>query len=72
LAVLDVDGPTDRHGTPPRLLACELAALGYTRVRREEMADGAYLMIFRAPTAAERPASVADVRTRVSAARCRA
>ena len=72
LAVLDVDGPTDRHGTPPRLLVCELGALGYARVRREAMADGAYLMIFRAPTAAERPRSVADVRARVASANCRA
>lgn len=72
LAVLDVDGPTDRHGTPPRLLVCELGALGYARVRRETMADGAYLMIFRAPTAAERPTSIADVRARVASANCRA
>jgi SAM-dependent methyltransferase len=41
LAILDVDAPTDRHGTPPRLLVCELQAMGYLRVRREEMADGA-------------------------------
>jgi SAM-dependent methyltransferase len=72
LAVLDVDAPTDRHGTPPRLLVCELGALGYVRLRREEMADGAYLMIFRAPTAAGRTQSPADVRARVAKAKCRA
>lgn len=72
LAVLDVDGPTDRHGTPPRLLTCELGALGYVRQRREAMADGAYLMIFRAPTAAERTTSASDVRARVAKANCRA
>lgn len=72
LAVLDVDAPTDRHGTPPRLLACELGALGYVRLRREEMADGAYLMIFRAPTASSRTRSAADVRARVAQAKCRA
>lgn len=72
LAVLDVDGPTDRHGTPPRLLACELGALGYVRQRREAMADGAYLMIFRAPSAAERTTGAADVRARVAKANCRA
>lgn len=72
LAVLDVDAPTDRHGTPPRLLQCELAALGYARVRREAMPDGAYLMVFRAPTATERTTSATDVRTRVARARCRA
>lgn len=72
LAVLDVDAPTDRHGTPPRLLACELGALGYVRLRREEMADGAYLMIFRAPTAAARTQTSAEVRARVAKAKCRA
>jgi SAM-dependent methyltransferase len=72
LAVLDVDGPTDAHGTPPRLLICELGALGYTRVRRHEMADGAYLIIFSAPSEANRSRSAADVRARVAKAKCRA
>lgn len=72
LAVLDVDAPTDRHGTPPRLLICELGALGYRRQRRVEMADGAYLLIFTAPDEARRTRSAAEVRERVAAARCRA
>jgi SAM-dependent methyltransferase len=71
LAILDVDGPTDRHGTPPRLLVCELQAMGYLRVRREEMADGAYLMIFSAPDAVRRTTSATDVRERVAKANCR-
>jgi len=71
LAVLDVDGPTDRHGTPTRLLACELGALGYVKQRQQTMADGAYLMIFSAPSAAERTTSAADVRARVAKAQCR-
>ena len=29
VAVLDVDGPIERHGTPRALLLCELAAAGY-------------------------------------------
>ncbi|MGA0920264.1 MAG: class I SAM-dependent methyltransferase, partial [Gemmatimonadaceae bacterium] len=72
LAIVDIDAPTDRHGTPPRLLVCELQAMGYLRVRREEMADGAYLMIFSAPDAVRRTTSAADVRTRVAKANCRA
>ncbi|MFM2140591.1 MAG: hypothetical protein RLZZ25_856 [Gemmatimonadota bacterium] len=72
LAILDIDAPTDRHGTPPRLLVCELQAMGYLRVRREEMADGAYLMIFSTPDAVRRTTSAADVRTRVAQANCRA
>jgi ubiquinone/menaquinone biosynthesis C-methylase UbiE len=51
VGVLDVDGPTDRHGTPPRLLRCEFEAMGYTYVRRQTLADGAYLALFRAPAA---------------------
>lgn len=27
--VVDANRPTDQHGTPPRLLACEFAAVGY-------------------------------------------
>ena len=72
LAILDIDAPTDRHGTQPRLLVCELQAMGYLRVRREEMADGAYLMIFSTPDAVRRTTSAADVRTRVAQANCRA
>ena len=72
LAILDQDAPTDRHGTPPRLLTCELGAMGYALMRREEMPDGAYLMIFRAPEGAARPTSAADVAARVARARCRA
>ncbi len=71
VGVLDVDGPTDRHGTPPSLLRCEFQALGYTYVRRDEMADGAYLITFRAPTDAARATTAAQVRSRVATANCR-
>ena len=71
LAILDQDAPTDRHGTPPRLLICELGAVGYSRVRRDAMPDGAYVITFRAPDAATRPRDAADVRARVAAANCR-
>ncbi len=57
VAVLDVDGPTDRHGTPPQLLRCEFEAMGYTYVRRETLADGAYLAVFRAPASPTRAAA---------------
>lgn len=71
LAILDQDAPTDRHGTPPRLLICELGAVGYSRVRRDDMPDGAYVITFRAPDAGTRPRDAADVRARVAAANCR-
>jgi ubiquinone/menaquinone biosynthesis C-methylase UbiE len=37
--VVDADRPTDRHGTPPRLLICEFAAIGYELTRFERLAD---------------------------------
>ena len=47
--VVDADRPTDAHGTPPRLLACEFAALGYALVDQVEMpAAGGYLAAFEA------------------------
>lgn len=71
IGVVDSDGPTDQHGTPPRLLTCEFGALGYRRIRRETLADGSYLMTFAAPDAERRAASAAEVRERVAKARCR-
>ena len=37
--VVDADRPTDRHGTPPRLLVCEFGAVGYELTRFERLAD---------------------------------
>jgi ubiquinone/menaquinone biosynthesis C-methylase UbiE len=50
VGIIDNDKPTRRHGTPPRLLRCELAAVGYREVGfwRLDPADG-YLMVFTPP-----------------------
>ena len=50
VAIIDVDKPTDRHGTPPALLRCELAAVGYRQVDFLSLApaDG-YLAVFGPP-----------------------
>lgn len=37
--VVDADRPTDRHGTPPRLLVCEFNAVGYELTRFERLGD---------------------------------
>jgi ubiquinone/menaquinone biosynthesis C-methylase UbiE len=37
--VVDADRPTDRHGTPQRLLVCEFNAVGYGLTRFERMPD---------------------------------
>jgi ubiquinone/menaquinone biosynthesis C-methylase UbiE len=52
VAIIDVDRPTQDHGTPPELLRCELAAVGYRQVDFTSLtpADG-YLAVFvPAPT----------------------
>jgi ubiquinone/menaquinone biosynthesis C-methylase UbiE len=47
LIVVDADRPTFQHGTPPRLLQCELAAVGFERVRLRAMPSaGGYLAAF--------------------------
>jgi ubiquinone/menaquinone biosynthesis C-methylase UbiE len=37
--IVDADRTTDRHGTPPRLLICEFASVGYELTRFERLAD---------------------------------
>lgn len=37
VVVVDADRPTDRHGTPPKLLICEFAAIGYQLTRFERL-----------------------------------
>ena len=39
VVVVDADRPTDQHGTPPRLLICEFAAVGYKLDRFEPLPD---------------------------------
>ncbi|MFZ2996856.1 class I SAM-dependent methyltransferase [Sphingobium sp.] len=59
LIVVDADRPTDQHGTPPRLLMCEMAAMGF---RMQELVPkptaGGYLVRFRRITARPDPASI--------------
>jgi SAM-dependent methyltransferase len=52
-----VDGfkPTSEHGTPPSLLRCELAAVGYREIRLDRLTGSdAYLGIFAPPSVASR------------------
>ena len=39
IIVVDADRPTDRHGTPPRLLVCEFNAVGYALSRFDRLPD---------------------------------
>lgn len=48
VVVVDADRLTQNHGTPPALLQCEFAAVGYIQVSRQEMPSaGGYLATFR-------------------------
>ncbi|WP_375197203.1 class I SAM-dependent methyltransferase [Sphingobium sp.] len=59
LIVVDANRPTDQHGTPPRLLACELAAMGF---RLEELVPkptaGGYFARFKRVAARPDPAAI--------------
>ncbi len=63
IGIVDVDKPTQDHGTPPALLRCELAAVGYREVELVPLApaDG-YLAIFAPPTELPSPASIKPCR----------
>jgi SAM-dependent methyltransferase len=55
LGIVDAFGPTSKHGTPPKLLRCELAAVGYREISFERLTGSdAYLAIFAPPSAASR------------------
>jgi SAM-dependent methyltransferase len=64
VGIVDLDGPTERHGTPPELLRCELAAVGYRELSVHTLTgDAGYLAIFAPPV--ERPAPSAIVPCRM-------
>jgi SAM-dependent methyltransferase len=50
VGIVDLDRPTSEHGTPPDLLHCELAAVGYREIATYKLAgDGGYLAVFSPP-----------------------
>ncbi len=59
VVVVDADRPTNAHGTPPALLDCELAAVGYARVSRVMMPSaGGYLAMFEVRGARPAPETI--------------
>jgi ubiquinone/menaquinone biosynthesis C-methylase UbiE len=47
VVVVDADRPTERHGTPQKLLDCEFRAVGYRAVRHVDMpAAGGYVALY--------------------------
>lgn len=61
--VVDADRPTANHGTPPALLKCEFAAVGYALASMEEMPSaGGYLATFKASGLRPEPAAIKPCR----------
>ncbi|MDH7972632.1 class I SAM-dependent methyltransferase [Sphingomonas sp. AR_OL41] len=59
IVVVDANRPTQYHGTPPALLKCEFAAVGYTQVAMQDMPSaGGYLAMFRATGPRPEPAAI--------------
>ena len=57
--VVDADRTTDRHGTPPKLLVCEFAAIGYELTRFERLSDSeSYFAQFEAREARPEPQDI--------------
>jgi SAM-dependent methyltransferase len=55
VGIVDSFAPTSEHGTPPSLLRCELAAVGYRELSFDRLrGSDAYLAIFAPPSVASR------------------
>lgn len=59
VVVVDADRATENHGTPPALLKCEFAAVGYRQVAIRDMPSaGGYLAMFKAEGPRPDPAAI--------------
>ncbi len=59
IVVVDADRPTNQHGTPPALLKCEFAAVGYKQVDFQPMPSaGGYLAAFEPSDARPEPGAI--------------
>jgi predicted methyltransferase len=55
VGIVDAFAPTSEHGTPPSLLRCELAAVGYREISLDRLnGSDAYLAVFAPPSVASR------------------
>jgi SAM-dependent methyltransferase len=66
IGIVDLDKPITKHGTPPDLLRCELAAVGYRETGFHKLTgDAGYLAIFSPPKKGDRTPPEAVVPCRV-------
>lgn len=62
LGVEELDRPTEQHGTPPKLLTCELAAAGYHLMSMKPLSgDLGYFAVF-SPPASGRPKAAEEAK----------
>jgi predicted methyltransferase len=62
VGIVDAYAPTSKHGTPPDLLRCELAAVGYRQISLDRLkGSNAYLAIFAPPSVESRTRAEAMV-----------
>ncbi len=67
VGIVDAFRPTSEHGTPPSLLSCELAAIGYREISIDRlMGSQAYLAIVAPPSVASRTRPEAMVACKAS------
>ena len=62
VGIIDARKQTQVHGTPPDLLRCELAAVGYQQTAFYDLQEGTYLAVFAPPNPGSGPASPAAIR----------
>jgi SAM-dependent methyltransferase len=62
VGIIDARKQTAAHGTPPDLLRCELAAVGYRQTAFYDLQEGTYLAVFVPPSPGSGPASPAAIR----------
>jgi SAM-dependent methyltransferase len=62
VGVIDARKQTEVHGTPPDLLRCELAAVGYRQTAFYDLQENTYLAVFALPNPPAGPASTTAIR----------
>jgi SAM-dependent methyltransferase len=62
VAIIDARKQTAAHGTPPDLLRCELAAVGYRQTAFYDLQENTYLAVFVPPSPGSGLASPAAIR----------
>jgi hypothetical protein len=58
VAVIDARKETGSHGTPPDLLRCELAAVGYRQTAFYDLLENTYLAVFEPAAAPASPTAI--------------